>query len=97
MRKGLRKLGGICLMLFAVAALSSCAARAGRSPYQTKLPPVQGVKTLDCTLTGPDGTPVKSQCVILPAADMAAILTEYVKACVALGNKVQDCGVRITK
>jgi len=28
---------------------------------------------------------------------MAAILTEYVKACVALGNKVQDCGVRITK
>lgn len=93
----LKRLGVTFSMLSCAVVLSSCAAMAGKSTYQTKLPRVAGVQQIDCQLKNEKGEVEDSKCVVLKASDMAAILTEYVKACVALGNKPQDCGVAVKK
>ena len=90
-RKGLKKLGGICLSVSLMAATSGCGAMARSSNYPVKLPQVQGVKNVPCKVDDKD-----AQCVVLLADDLRKIIVEFVRACVALGNKPQDCGVKLS-
>ena len=91
MRKGtLRKLGATCLTIFVMAAASSCGATARASKYPVRLPRVEGVQTIPCKVAGQD-----RKCVVLVQEDLQKIIVEFVRACVALGNKPTDCGVNL--
>jgi len=93
MQKGkLKGLAVICLSIFAMVATSSCGAMARASNYKVELPKVQGVQNVPCKVEGKD-----AQCVVLLADDLKKIIIEFVRACVALGNKPTECGVNISK
>lgn len=91
MRKGtLKKLGVICLTICAMVATSSCGATARASKYPVRLPRVEGVQTIPCKVAGQD-----RKCVVLVQEDLQKIIVEFVRACVALGNKPTECGVNL--
>ncbi len=93
MQKGTRKkLGVIFLSISMMVMTSACAATVRSSKYPVRLPRVEGVQWTPGKGAGKD-----RKCVVLTQEDLQKIVVEFVRACVALGNKPTECGVNITE